>query len=138
LYDGGGGADDRARPDPADPGGDPPPLARSLIEGIKTALLAVLVYLIAVPFLLFGGFGALVFFFAAAYLLGREYFELAAMRHHSVADAKRLRKTYHGTVFLAGMLIAAFVSVPIINLATPLFGMALMVHLYKRIASGDR
>ena len=123
---------------PADPAGDPPPLARSLIEGIKTALLAVLVYLIAVPFLLFGGFGALVFFFAAAYLLGHEYFELAAMRHHSVADAKRLRKTYHGTVFLAGMLIAAFVSVPIINLATPLFGMALMVHLYKRIASGDR
>jgi CysZ protein len=122
---------------PADPVGRPPPLARSLIEGVKTALLAVLVYLIAVSFLLFAGFGVLIFFFAAAYLLGREYFELAAMRHHSVADAKHLRKTYHGTVFVAGMLIAAFVSVPIINLATPLFGMALMVHLYKRIASSE-
>ena len=100
-------------------------------------MLAILVYLIAVAFLLFAGFGALIFFFAAAYLLGREYFELAAMRHHSIADAKRLRKTYHGTVFVAGMLIAAFVSIPVINLAAPLFGMALMVHLYKRIVRSE-
>jgi uncharacterized protein involved in cysteine biosynthesis len=35
------------------------------------------------------------------------------------------------------LLIAAFVSVPIVNLATPLFAMALMVHLYKRIANGE-
>jgi CysZ protein len=118
---------------PADPAGRPPPFMRSLTEGVNTALLAVLVYLIALSFLLFAGFGVLIFFFAAAYLLGREYFDLAAMRHHSVADAKRLRKTYHGTVFLAGILIAAFVSIPIVNLATPLFGMALMVHVRRMV-----
>ena len=33
--------------------------------------------------------------------------------------------------------IAAFVSVPIVNLATPLFGMAFMVHMHKRL-SGPR
>jgi uncharacterized protein involved in cysteine biosynthesis len=110
---------------------------RSLIEGIKTALLAILVYLVALPFLLFAGFGAVVFFLATAYLLGREYFELAAMRFHSVAEAKHLRKMHRGTVFAAGLLIAAFVAVPIVNLATPLFAMALMVHAYKRIASSE-
>jgi uncharacterized protein involved in cysteine biosynthesis len=36
-------------------------------------------------------------------------------------------------VFAAGLLIALFVSIPIVNLATPLFGMALMVHIHKRI-----
>ena len=66
--------------------------ARAGIEGIKTALLALLVYLCAVPFLLFAGFGFLIFFVANAYLLGREYFLLAAMRFHSVEDAKALRK----------------------------------------------
>jgi len=55
------------------------------------------------------------------------------MRHHSVDEAKRLRKTYRGTVFVAGMLIAAFVLVPIVNLATPLFGMALMVHVRRMV-----
>jgi CysZ protein len=35
---------------------------------------------------------------------------------------------------VAGMFIAAFVSIPIVNLATPLFGMAFMVHMHKRLS----
>src|SRR6266550_2436349 len=119
---------------PNEPPGMAVPPARALIEGVKTALLAVAVYLVAVPFLLFAGFGVVIFFFATAFLLGREYFELAAMRFHPPADAKRLRKMHRGTVFLAGLFIAAFVSIPIVNLATPLFGVAFMVHLHKRLA----
>jgi len=118
--------------------GTPLPLVRALVEGMKTALLAVVVYLIAVPFLLFAGAGLVIFFLASAYLLGREYFELAAMRHQPIAEAKRLRQTHHRTVFLAGTLIAAFVSIPIVNLATPLFGMALMVHVHHRIRDHRR
>ena len=37
------------------------------------------------------------------------------------------------TVYIGGLFIAAFVSIPIVNLATPLFAMALMVHLHKRL-----
>jgi CysZ protein len=118
---------------PQDPLGTPVPLARAALEGIKTALLAVAVYLVAAPSLLLVGFGAVIFFFATAFLLGREYFELAAMRFHPPADAKRLRRLHSSTVFLAGMFIAGFVSVPVLNLATPLFGVALMVHMHKRL-----
>jgi uncharacterized protein involved in cysteine biosynthesis len=32
------------------------------------------------------------------------------------------------------MLIAVFVSIPILNFATPLFAMAFMVHMHKRVA----
>jgi uncharacterized protein involved in cysteine biosynthesis len=123
---------------PNHPAGVELPLWRALIEGVKTALLAVLVYLIALPFLLFAGFGAVIFFLATAFLLGREYFVLAAMRFRSPAEAKRLRKMHQGTVFIAGLFIATFVSIPIVNLATPLFAMAFMVHMHKRIASYDR
>jgi uncharacterized protein involved in cysteine biosynthesis len=91
-----------------------------------------------VPFLLFAGFGAVIFFLATAYLLGREYFELAAMRFHPAADAKALRRANGMTVFVAGLFIAAFVSIPIVNLATPLFATAFMVHLHKRIAGARR
>jgi CysZ protein len=118
---------------PGDPPGRPLPLARTAFEGVKTALLAVGIYLLAVPFLLLAGIGLVIFFLATAFLLGREYFELAAMRHHPVAEAKRLRKENHRTVFLSGMFIAAFVSIPIVNLATPLFGTAMMVHMHKRL-----
>ncbi len=47
-----------------------------------------------------------------------------------------MRKHYAGTIFLAGMFIAVFVSIPIVNLATPLFATALMVHLHKRLTPG--
>ena len=110
--------------------------SRSL-EGIKTALLTLLVYLVALPFVLFAGAGFLIFFVATAWLLGREYFELAAMRFRPPAEAKAMRKDNAATVFTAGLFIAAFVSIPIVNLATPLFGMALMVHMHKRL-SGPR
>jgi CysZ protein len=120
---------------PADRPGTPVPIARALIEGVKAALLALVVYLVALPFLLLAGVGAIIFFIATAFLLGRVYFELAAMRFHPVDEAKRLRKARQGSVFVAGLLIAAFVSIPIVNLATPLFGMALMVHVYKRLTS---
>jgi CysZ protein len=118
---------------PADVPGMALPIGRALIEGLKTAALALVVYLVALPFLLLAGIGAIIFFIATAFLLGRVYFELAALRFHPVAEAKRLRKAHQGSVFLAGLLIAAFVSIPIVNLATPLFGMALMVHMHKRI-----
>jgi uncharacterized protein involved in cysteine biosynthesis len=87
---------------------------------------------------LVAGLGAVVFFFATAFLLGREYFELAAMRFHPPEQAKALRQRHASTVFGAGLLIAMFVSIPIVNLATPLFATALMVHVHKRIAGSAR
>jgi CysZ protein len=109
------------------------PLWLAIREGGKTALLAVLVYVCAAPFLLFAGFGAVIFFLATAWLLGREYFKLAAMRFRSPDEARAMRARNAGAIFLGGLLIAAFVSIPIVSLATPLFAMGLMVHVHKRL-----
>src|SRR5436853_610272 len=115
-----------------------PPFRAVLLKSISLALVLLLALGVGLHRLmawLIGGIGAIIFFIATAFLLGRVYFELAAMRFHPVAEAKRLRKARQGSVFLAGLLIAAFVSIPIVNLATPLFGMALMVHMHKRLTS---
>ena len=119
---------------PAEPVGRALPILTAVIEGLKFALLSVLVYVVALPFVLFAGFGVLILFVANSYLLGRNFFELAAMRFYPPWEAKLLRKRHAGTVFFAGMIVAAFVSIPIVNLATPVFAMALMVHIHKRIA----
>jgi uncharacterized protein involved in cysteine biosynthesis len=119
---------------PADPPGVSIAVARGLIEGVKTGLLTVLVYLFALPLMLFAGMGFLIFFIANAYLLSREYFLLAAMRFHPVEEARSLRKRHQTRIFTAGLFIAAFVSIPILNLATPLFAMAFMTHMHKKIA----
>jgi len=113
------------------------PMGLALREGSKTAALTILVYLIALPFVFLAGAGFLVFFIATAWLLGREYFELAAMRFRPPYEAKAMRRDNASTIFAAWLIIAAFVSIPIVNLATPLFGMAFMVHMHKRL-SGSR
>ncbi len=118
---------------PADAPGKALPLWLAIREGGKTALLAIIVYLFAVPLLLLAGFGAVIFFLATSYILGREYFELAAMRFRPPPEAKLLRKRHAAAVYIGGLFIAGFVSIPVVNLATPLFAMALMVHLHKRI-----
>jgi CysZ protein len=120
---------------PAEPAGRALPMFRALIEGIKIALLALIVYLCALPFVLFAGFGIIVLFLANSYLLGREYFELAAMRFRPPAEAKAMRRAHRGTVFLAGMVIAVIVSIPIVSLVTPIFAMAFMVHVHKNMAA---
>jgi len=129
-------ADEVERADyPDDPPGRALPLSLALWEGIKAALLAIAIYLCAAPLLLLVGFGAVVFFLATAYVQGRTYFELAAMRFRPVAEAKALRRRYAASVYIGGLFIAAFVSIPVVNLATPLFAMPLMVHLHKRLAT---
>ena len=119
---------------PMEPPGTALPLFRALIEGINTTLLTVIVYLVAVPLLFVAGIGLVVLFLANAYLLSREYFLLAAMRFRPPDEAKAMRRAYRGQIFLAGLLIAMFVSIPIVNLATPLFAMAMMVHMHKRLS----
>ncbi len=119
---------------PAEPQGRALPFVRALVEGVKFALLALIVYACALPFLLLAGFGLVILFLANSYLLGREYFELAAMRFRRPDEAKTLRKQHAAYVFFAGMSIALFVSIPIVNLATPIFAMAFMVHVHKGLS----
>ena len=74
------------------------------------------------------GLGLLIFFVANAWPLGRRFFLLAARRFHSVEEAKRLRNAHRSAVM----------SIPILNLATPLFGTAMMVHMHKRLMGSRR
>ena len=119
---------------PAETPGRALPFFRALIEGVSIAALALLVYLCALPFILFAGLGVIILFLANSYLLSREYFELAAMRFRSPHEAKALRKSNAIYIFLAGMFIAVFVSIPVVNLATPIFAMAFMVHIHKKLS----
>jgi CysZ protein len=81
--------------------------------------------------LLIAGAGVIVFFLANAYLLSREFFELAAFRAEGVAAGRARRRANAGRIFLYGLPIAAIALVPILNLIVPVFGTILMVHAHK-------
>ena len=123
---------------PAEPIGRAVPLGRSLVLSLKFLGAVLAVNAVALPLVFLVGFGFVVFMVANAYLLSREYFQLAALRFHGEDVAKRLRARHSAKIFAAGLLIAGFLAVPILNLVGPLFATAFMVHLRRRIAAVEQ
>src|SRR5262245_38960719 len=123
---------------------DPPGKELATLPAIGLALkfffVVLAVNILALFLLLVPGINLIAFYLGNGYLLCREYFELAAMRHMPPEAAKQLRKANRITVLLSGLIVAAVASVPILNLITPLFATAFMVRIYKGLsrASGLR
>jgi CysZ protein len=122
---------------PGDPAGRAMPALRSLVLSIKFLGVVIAGNIIALLLLLVPGINIAAFFIVNGYLLGREFFEFAAMRFRPEGEARALRRKYAGSVFLAGLLIAAFLAVPLLNLLTPLFAAAMMVHLHKALGAKE-
>ena len=72
-----------------------------------------------------------VFYALNGYLMGREYFELAALRRVNPAEAKLLRRAFRGQLFLAGTVIAFMMTIPIVNFIAPVISVAAMVNLVE-------
>ncbi|MER8489948.1 sulfate transporter family protein [Mesorhizobium australicum] len=122
---------------PGDPAGRAMPALRSLVLAIKFFGVVILGNVVALLLLLVPGINIAAFFIVNGYLLGREFFEFAAMRFRGEEEARALRRQYAGTVFLSGLVVAAFLAVPLLNLLTPIFAAAMMVHLHKAISARE-
>lgn len=118
---------------PADPPGSALPIAQSMMLSVKFFGLVLLVNFLALLLLLIPGINLMAFFVANGYLLGREYFELSAMRFRDIDEAKALRKDNAVRVFIAGLMIAGIVIVPVLNFITPVLATAFMVRVHKRL-----
>jgi CysZ protein len=114
-------------------------LSTTIGAGVRLAGLVLVVDTLLLPADAFApGVGQIVTIVANGFLLGREYFELAALRHLSREASDALRKRNAGRVFFAGLLISFLSSVPLADFVAPLFGAALMVHLFKRVQREER
>jgi CysZ protein len=115
------------------------PLGAMLAAGLRLAGLVLAVNLALLPLdVALPGLAELFTLVANGWLLGRQYFELAALRHLPRAGADALRRHHGGKILAAGTLIALLSMIPLLDLFAPLFGAAFMVHLFQRIASQDR
>jgi len=122
---------------PSDPPGTAMPLGPAIASSIKFLGVVIAGNIVALFLLFVPGVNLIAFFLVNGYLLGREFFEFAAMRFRSPQEARSFRAKHAATVFLAGLVIAAFLAIPIVNLLTPLFAAGLMVHLHKLISRED-
>ncbi|MHC0053401.1 EI24 domain-containing protein [Actibacterium sp. D379-3] len=119
--------------------GLPPALQIGLYDTIRDSinffgvLVAVNIVALALSFFV-GPFAPVLFWVVNGYLLGREYFQMVAMRRLGRAGASALRRKHAGEIWLAGTLMAIPLSVPLLNLLIPVLGVATFTHLYYRLA----
>ena len=122
---------------PTEPAGKALPMGEAILGSVKFLGVVILGNIVALFLLFIPGVNLIAFFLVNGYLLGREFFEFAAMRFRTPAEARLFRSKHSSAVFLAGLLIAGFLAIPIVNLLTPLFAAGLMVHLHKLVSRRD-
>lgn len=123
---------------PQDPRGKGAPLT-NFFGGLQLAIVVIAVDLLLLPAdVAMPGIAEFATLVLNGWLLGREYFELIARRHMSHAAAHALRRRHPLGVFGAGIVISLLSAVPVANLAAPLLGVGMMVHVFKRFAHEDR
>ncbi len=106
----------------------------TLIDSMKFFGLLIAVNLLALVIYLLSTLMAPVIFWAVnGILLGREYFQLVAMRRLGRKGANDLRKKHQPTIWLAGFLMAVPLSVPLVNLFIPVLGVAVFTHIFHRL-----
>jgi len=116
-----------------------PPVAETMAAMLRLAGLTILVNLLALPlYLLLPGINLFLFLGVNGYLLGREYFEVVALRRLDRGAARATRSRYGGRVFLGGVVIAGLFALPIVNLVAPVIATAFMVHLFEGLRAPRR
>ncbi len=106
---------------------------KALVFGLQFAALSLAVNIVVFPLVFFAGFGLILILASTAYLLSREYFEMAATRYMSPQAASALRKANFWRIYVAGLIPAAVSLIPIVNLVVPLFATSYFVHIFKTV-----
>ena len=96
-----------------------------LVLVLIVPLLAITIVLIPlIPF---------VFYALNGYLIGREYFEFAAVRRLSRGPGRTLRRRHRLRIFMCGVAIAILMTVPVVNWLMPVVAAAYMIHVFEAL-----
>lgn len=101
------------------------------VSSLRLAGITIVLNILVLPLYFWPAINIVVFYGLNGYLLGREYFELVALRHSGLDAARALRRRNRGTVFASGVVVAALFTVPLLGWFMPAFATAFMVHVYE-------
>lgn len=101
------------------------PIQEGLLNGVRIALPALALNLIAIPLYFIPVVNAVTFYTLNGFLMGREYATVTAVRHMSYKDAVAFRKRHGGLVFMVGLACS------IIPFVAPLVGASAMTRLIQ-------
>ena len=109
----------------------------TVIISLRFTTIALFLNILAIPFyfftIWFPPLGIFVFYCLNGYLLGREYFELVALRHIKMEDIPSIRQSNRWQLFLFGSVTTFLFTIPIINFLAPILGVTGMTHFFRKL-----
>jgi uncharacterized protein involved in cysteine biosynthesis len=108
-------------------------VGEAVTSALRLVVLACVLNLVVLPLYLLPGLNLVIYYGLNGYLVGREYFELIALRRMDRRAARLLWRWRRGSLLLAGVAIAFLLSLPFVNLVAPVIGAAFLLHLFERL-----
>ncbi|WP_142849171.1 EI24 domain-containing protein [Telmatospirillum sp. J64-1] len=120
----------------------PPVRDQSLAEGIgaglRLAALGIALNLLVLPLYFIPVVNVMVLYGLNGYLLGREYFEVVALRRLDPGQARSLRLAHRGYLWICGAIITFLLTLPLVNLVAPVVATAFMLHIFEALRRRER
>lgn len=113
--------------------GTPQPFWQEIKQDLWFMLKVTLINLVMIVVPIFWLFWWFLFPCVNGYLLGVYFFRMAGGRHIGRKAAGEVARKHRWEIFLGGLAIVLASGVPILNLAVPFWGVAMMVHLYHAV-----
>jgi CysZ protein len=113
-------------------------VAASIFSSLRFLVVVVALNLLVLPAYLFPGVNLAIFYVLNGYLMSREYFELVALRRMTPQAARTMRKAFSARLFGAGVIVAFFSTIPLVNLLVPVVATAFMVHIFQGLTRNLR
>jgi len=115
------------------------PLSETVIDALKFLMVLAVVNLLALLIYFASTLLApVIFWLVNGLMLGREYFQTVAMRRLGRRAADALRRKHSFSIWMAGVLMAIPLTVPVLNLIVPILGVATFTHQFHRLNGTDR
>lgn len=115
-----------------------PPFWPTLTNDILFSLKAIGLNIICLPLYLIPLLGIIIYYGLNGYLLGKQFFRMAAGRRVSESEAALLQKKAGKSILLIGIAISFCATIPLLNLAAPVLGVAAMLHLFHELRGTNK
>ena len=116
------------------------PISESIIAGLRILLLVIGLNLLFLPVYLFAiwlfGLGALLYLGLNGWILGKEYYQQAALRRLTDPEQKEIYRYNKGIVWLHGIIFTFLAGLPFMGLIVPVVATASMTHLVTGLIGG--
>ena len=108
-------------------------IGEALISALRILALALIVNLVLLPVYFLPPINLFIYYGLNGYVVGREYFELVALRRLDGAAARAMWRWHRGRLVLAGVVIVFLLSLPLFNLVAPVVAAAFMLHVFEGV-----